>query len=189
MTGLRANYNEENKKAERSAQQTVLFYYFYIFVVISFLLCTLNIPGLSIEVLISGVALQASFLAILLSNLYYFRSNRDKFKAYIVEDQIREYIEEKDQIRYSIDMFYLPLYSLLTAYDENVNNIAKKQRIAEINCHKHTAESETRSYFEKYIKNNEGDNEESNKLLELVNKDIEFLQNRFIEINMELKGK
>ena len=45
----------------------------------------------------------------------------------------------------------------------------------------------SKDIIEKYIQTHDGSIRESKKLLELVSQDIEFLQKRFIELNMELK--
>ena len=147
---------------------------------------------------IAGVALLLSFISILLSELVSLSSKDDKIADYIFEDNIRQKEnklrqEEKElkHIRDSIDTFYVPLQNLLTVYNENVTNEVKLKIINEINGHKHLAEPRVRCVFEKYLQERDGSNKGSNKgskkLLELVSRDIEVLQNRFIELNMALK--
>jgi len=110
-----------------------------------------------------------------------------KYMDALIENEIQQKLEEIKNIGDSIDLFYLPLHDLLTTYNENIVNKAKLRKIAEINGHKHLAELRVRGAFEKYIQANEGNNREYEKLLELVNRDIKFLQNRYIELKSELK--
>jgi len=92
--------------------------------------------------------------------------NSSNYLNYLNESEIKQKGEEIKKIGESINLFYLPLYDLLTTYDENTTSRAKKRKIAEINCHKHLSEPRVRCVFERYIQSNEGANREYKKLLE-----------------------
>lgn len=181
MTGLRATHHR-NISDEIKGYKKVLYLYGLLFVIDALFLIYAVYKGMDSGTIV--VILLLFLVTIILNSVIYDYKN---LINYLTEDKIRQKQEELKHIEQSIDMFYLPLHDLLTSYDENVTSLIKTRRIAEINGHKHLAEPEVRSIFEKYIQTQDGSKSESKKLLELVSQDIEFLQKRFIELNMELK--
>jgi len=108
---------------------------------------------------------------------------------YLDSSLIRRKHDELNNIKESIELFYLPLNDLLTTYNENVVSKAKTRKIAEINSHRYLAEPCVRRVFETYIQNNDGGNRGSNELLRLLRSDMELLQNKLIELKTELNCK
>jgi hypothetical protein len=102
------------------------------------------------------------------------------------ESIIRQKQDELNDVKERIKLFYLPLKDLLTTYDENIVSKTKKRKINEINGHIHLAKPCIRDAFKTCIKSNDEANRESSILLGLVNGEIDHLQNRFMELNMEL---
>lgn len=181
MTGLRATYHR-NINDDIKNYKKLLYLYGLLVVINALYLTYAAYKGIDLGTMV--VILLLFLVTIILNSaIYDYRS----LSNYLTEDKIRQKQEELKHIEQSIDLFYLPLYDLLASYDENVSSQIKTRRIAEINGHKHLAEPEVRSIFEKYIQTHDGSIRESKKLLELVSQDIEFLQKRFIELNMELK--
>lgn len=181
MTGLRATYHRNINDDIKNYKK--LLYLYGLLVVINALYLTYAAYK-GIDSGTSVVILLLFLVTIILNSAIYDYRN---LSNYLTEDKIRQKQEELKHIEQSIDLFYLPLHDLLASYDENVTSRMMTRRIAEINGHKHLAEPEVRSIFEKYIQTHDGSIRESKKLLELVSQDIEFLQKRFIELNMELK--
>jgi hypothetical protein len=131
------------------------------------------------------IAIILALISILFSILWPYYNFAEKYAAYTFEDDIQLKQERLKEIGESIELFYVPLHDLLTSYDENVISRAKSRRIIQINGHKHLAEPRVRGVFEEYV----SDGVNSRKLLELVSRDIELLQNRFIELKAELKDE
>ncbi len=181
MTGLRATHHR-NISDEIKGYKKVLYLYGLLFVIDALFLIYAVYKGMDSGTIV--VILLLFLVTIVLNSVIYDYKN---LTNYLTEDKIRQKQEELKHIEQSIDMFYLPLHDLLASYDESITSRIKTRRIAEINGHKHLAEPEVRSIFEKYIQTHDGSKSESKKLLELVSQDIEFLQKRFIELNMELK--
>lgn len=181
MIGLRATHHR-NINDQIKNYKKVLYIYGLTFAIDTLFLIYATYKGIDSGTIV--VIFLLLLVTIILNSVIYDYKN---LINYLIEDKIRQKQEELKHIEQSIDLFYLPLYDLLASYDENVTNRMKTRRIAEINGHKHLAEPEVRSIFEKYIQTHNGSERESKKLLELVSQDIEFLQERFIELNMELK--
>ncbi|WP_292379277.1 hypothetical protein [Methanosarcina sp. UBA289] len=182
MTGLRAIYHR-NINNDIKSYKKMLYLYGLTFVIEALFLIYAVYKGMDSGT-IMVILLFFLVTVIILNSVIY---NYKNLINYLTEDKIRQKQEELKHIEQSIDLFYLPLHDLLASYDENVISRIKTRRIAEINGHKHLAEPEVRSIFEKYIQTHDGSKSGSKKLLDLVSQDIEFLQKRFIELNMELK--
>jgi len=71
-----------------------------------------------------------------------------------------------------LEKFYITLYNLLTTQNETTNY---QEKIKEINCYIHLAESGTSYRFLTYQKTNRF----RNALLEEIKKDMENLQNEY----------
>lgn len=181
MTGLRATHHR-NISDEIKSYKKVLYLYGLLFVIDALFLIYAVYKGMDSGTIV--VIFLLFLVTIILNSVIY---DYKSLINYLTDDKIRQKQEELKHIEKSIDMFYLPLHDLLASYDENITSRIKTRRIAEINGHKHLAEPEVRSIFEKYIQTHDESKSESKKLLELVSQDIEFLQKRFIELNMELK--
>lgn len=181
MTGLRATHHR-NINDQIKNYKKVLYLYGLTFVIDILFFIYATYKGIDSGTIV--VVFLLLLVTIILNSVIYDYKN---LINYLTEDKIRQKQEELKHIEQSIDLFYLPLHDLLASYDENVTIRMKTRRIAEINGHKHLAELEVRSIFEKYIQTHDRSERESKKLLELVSQDIEFLQKRFIELNMELK--
>lgn len=136
---------------------------------------------------LEDVALVMSAVALFITFGLRENENVREKRGYLIEDGIRQRQEQLVNIEDSIYRFYLPLHGLLSTHNENIKNKAKLRKMAEINGHKHLAEPRIRCVFEKYMQANESNHGESRKLLELVNRDIETLQNRYIELKSDLK--
>lgn len=137
----------------------------------------------------SGKTLTLTFTALILSisalevNFLNSRTISDiNLFHYYEENNIRQKEEHLKHIQEQIKLFYLPLSVLLTITEnpEKIQN--RSQKIAEINCNKHLAEPRVRVVFESYIKG-----KKEQKMSELVFRDIENLQKKYIEIKNELQ--
>ena len=183
MAGVRAEYKNKLLKKEKGITRNMILLFIFMVLAGLFFISIVVDMNRSDETNIADVALLLSLGSLFVSYTVPEFNNADKYFFDIIEDKIRQKQEELKQISESIELFYLPLHDLLTTYDENVTNRAKSRKIIQINGHKHLAEPRVRGVFEEYV----SDGANSRKLLELVNRDIELLQNRFIELKAELK--
>lgn len=102
--------------------------------------------------------------------------------SYLTKEKLLYKEEKLKNISESINLFYMPLYDLLT-YDKNIISRAKSKKLDKINCNRHLARPDTRSAFDRYVM---GEDAESG-LLDLVKGEIKSLQNEYIELKKELE--
>ena len=189
MTGLWDTHHKNIKANMKNTEILAIWLFISTVVCVIGLVSVVFIKPFSKEINLSFLAVSVSLFA--LTSSLFCQTAIDYFqtRTCLTESIIWQKQDKLNNIKESIELFYLPLNDLLTTYNENNVSKAKTRKINEINGHRYLAQPRVRCIFEEYIQSNGGANRESNKLLELVRRDIKFLQNRFMELNMELKTK
>lgn len=131
----------------------------------------------------SILALSLSLLTLLITALFVYYNETLKLQDELKYDKIKKKEAEAKHIEDSISLFYVPLQNLLTVYNESGSAEVKLKMINEINGYKYLAEPRVRVLFEKYLQTKNEPDGISRKLLELVCRDLEFLQKQILTLN------
>lgn len=153
-----------------------VFAYFSIFLVV--ILCLLG-PYIKISTRPNTnwelIAIDVAFITLMASVASQSVYNFKQFSHNLEEETIAQLEEELKNIEESLNLFYLPLSILLTISDQPENAQARAQKIAEINCNKHLAEPRVRAVFKRYM-----EEKKDPKMLELVYRDVDNLQKKYV---------
>lgn len=117
----------------------------------------------------SSLAFITSIVAIFLSAFFTVNNNSNNADQIKKEDEFRKKEQELQQVKESINLFYIPLLDFLETDDTKLLNT--------VVGHKYLAQPRVRLLFETYLQTNKN----KEKIIKLAHRDLEFLQEQLIK--------